>query len=932
MAPRDPRGHALLSRLAWQEQAYDSAVLHGCRVLLCDAASDDRAPSERPETVLARLYLGLSLEEEGYWAAAAEQLNAFADAVNTPTDRLRAYPELAAAMVLFADEVQSRLGRIYDGLGDHARAAQAFEAAAELNPRDVALKRRWVLAVARSGDAERALSIARRVAHEIDPDAGIDLLEQVCRRIGAPDRLDQELMQLGEHATRADLVLRVAERRLADGRRDKAVALLEQACRTGQADASLCYRLAELYAESRQWRPFMQVMAKAVRGSPATFDRASALIDEAAALKSAPDELRGALEAMPPASATDPATAAVCAKLLIAAGQPERADALLDEVYARVSEREAADDPAIGPLVVMRAMRLSARRRWADVIHMARAAQSNGVRNAAVAMVMAQAMEAEDDWDGAESAYRDAATLARDDPNPLLQLARVYQHRGRFKQAERTYREILSSVDPRQPDAHEQLVRLDLLSPQHGDGVERARRQVAEMKRLGVQGPAMRRCSALLEAASDPKRGGSPIESYQDVLRDLLRRDPNDELSALDLARSYAPSGDYERALAETDRLLARTPDHVEAREFKVRMLRRLLRQDEAHALLADMSEERPRYSAWREMMVELALDRVDDETAMRELRILIERDDLESRRPRYQSLQLRLLIASGRDEEAVAAARTLYEQDPKGADRRRTYVRTLEWTGRHDRAVNMVKRLHQADPAQMRLRGDYVDRLAAAGRYLEASQLLLSWMEDEPENRKLALTLVADVLLPGGQYDEAVALLRTWYRDKQKAAVVFDALVQALISSGRADEAVELSRNHASSDSPQQADVRMLQVYVSAGRMQEARRLMERMIEPLRERRRAGRPYNAGLFADLIRQLSSIRERLGDRAIAEALLEELLDMQPNAARVNNDLGYLWADTGRNLEQAESMIRKATAMEPRQSAYLDSLAWVIYKR
>ena len=36
----------------------------------------------------------------------------------------------------------------------------------------------------------------------------------------------------------------------------------------------------------------------------------------------------------------------------------------------------------------------------------------------------------------------------------------------------------------------------------------------------------------------------------------------------------------------------------------------------------------------------------------------------------------------------------------------------------------------------------------------------------------------------------------------------------------------------------------------------------------------------------------------------------------PNDPGVNNDLGYLYADQGKNLEKAEAMIRKAVQEEP----------------
>ena len=55
--------------------------------------------------------------------------------------------------------------------------------------------------------------------------------------------------------------------------------------------------------------------------------------------------------------------------------------------------------------------------------------------------------------------------------------------------------------------------------------------------------------------------------------------------------------------------------------------------------------------------------------------------------------------------------------------------------------------------------------------------------------------------------------------------------------------------------------------------------------------------------------------------------LEALLERTPDEPGVNNDLGYLYADQGKNLEKAESMIRKAVQDEPENPAYLDSLGW-----
>lgn len=77
---------------------------------------------------------------------------------------------------------------------------------------------------------------------------------------------------------------------------------------------------------------------------------------------------------------------------------------------------------------------------------------------------------------------------------------------------------------------------------------------------------------------------------------------------------------------------------------------------------------------------------------------------------------------------------------------------------------------------------------------------------------------------------------------------------------------------------------------------------------------------------------LSNIHVLQGDVRKGIEILEAIYKESPNDISVNNDLGYLYADHGMHLEQAESMIRKALDAEPENAAYLDSMGWVLFKR
>src|SRR6266576_1609267 len=62
-------------------------------------------------------------------------------------------------------------------------------------------------------------------------------------------------------------------------------------------------------------------------------------------------------------------------------------------------------------------------------------------------------------------------------------------------------------------------------------------------------------------------------------------------------------------------------------------------------------------------------------------------------------------------------------------------------------------------------------------------------------------------------------------------------------------------------------------------------------------------------------------------------LLRKSIALDPeNSAEACNYLGYMWADHNMNLEEAETMIRRAMQSEPNNASYLDSLGWVEFRK
>jgi tetratricopeptide (TPR) repeat protein len=148
--------------------------------------------------------------------------------------------------------------------------------------------------------------------------------------------------------------------------------------------------------------------------------------------------------------------------------------------------------------------------------------------------------------------------------------------------------------------------------------------------------------------------------------------------------------------------------------------------------------------------------------------------------------------------------------------------------------------------------------------------------------------------------------------------------LAQALAYDNRTDEALEAITKAINLDDDNE-EFRYIEawIYSHARRWDEAILKFEQLKEDFADK------SNVVLLCQF--SISNIYVQKGDIRKGEEILEKVMEVNPDNSQVNNDLGYLWADQGKNLEQAEKMIRKALAAEPENPSYLDSLGWVLFK-
>jgi tetratricopeptide (TPR) repeat protein len=184
------------------------------------------------------------------------------------------------------------------------------------------------------------------------------------------------------------------------------------------------------------------------------------------------------------------------------------------------------------------------------------------------------------------------------------------------------------------------------------------------------------------------------------------------------------------------------------------------------------------------------------------------------------------------------------------------------------------------------------------------------------------------------------------------KRHVFYFYLAGALEMAGRTDEAISAARKAADlagardaafaprGDGPEARDAAALRegpqfcgrvawVLYHAKRLDEAAKAYAGLIAKF------DNDYDSGEIRQTLREarlaLSNIAAGRHDIPLSVECLEQVLDEFPGDAAASNDLGYLWADQGKNLLRAQRMIQRAVTEEPDNAAYRDSLGWVLYR-
>jgi len=923
----DPVSHYVLGRTALERRDCVEAIAHFRTGLRC-ASLETAAGYD----ALTEFYLAKALEAEGYLTAAIEAYKAYDH--HAGLFQMLAPPkvnqDLSTLLRLGRRSAVEPIAAICERLGRYAEAAEAWGLlfVAEEAPAvdvatgalavpelpDAATRLRYAHLLAAAGRYEDALQQCRR-ADSAEPQASahavIALLANIRERMHAPQRvLDDVEAIVRRRPDDREWLLEYVDLLIRFGDRDRAEQSLTEYVAAHPDATDVAWTLCDHHIRADRGLDAMELAARIVAGNPREHARALTRLD---ALSS--DE-GGVARIFTDNRLESPAGRYLLGALALRTGRTQLGVTLL----RRVLETAPDFTPARSAL----AEQLLAEYRWREVVDLLEPVDRP---DAGLEWALGEAYAGLDEDERAAGRFSAAVRVNRADTRSMYALGQLYERTDKPLRARRQY-EALLEVNPLHEKAREALFGLYVASRLF----EAAQEQVRELRKLAASPNCIARCEVRARLA----RGVGKLDLCRDVLLEAMEKGGPDAdslafVAYIDIERDSADSA--EQVLS---RALVLEPDHLVARELLVSVRWRQLRFDEAEEHLRTLLERYPNRQQWVRNLANVLMIEQDYAAVAELISSYLGRRQLGGSELRAsQLLLLQALQAAERFEQQIATVQAWLREDESDRTLRAWLVAAHLAGGDVEAARALTRQWYLADPADARTAAAYRGVLIKAERFTAAEQLVLEALEDDPDNEGLQLALIG-VLGDAGRFDEALELVENYLPAARRTRPFLAHKLDLYNQAGRYADVVALAGRMLQDDAVMgdldplnEAAVRrqlsgaLIEALLADGRHDIARVKLTRWIE---------QAETLSDKFDYLKVLSLVQQQQGHRAAALESLDFAYLLNPTDVGINNDLGYTLADLGTRLDEAEHMVRFAVAREPTNSAYLDSLGWVLYRR
>lgn len=513
------------------------------------------------------------------------------------------------------------------------------------------------------------------------------------------------------------------------------------------------------------------------------------------------------------------------------------------------------------------------------------------------------------DQKNAEMAFKKAIEIDGTSLPARLALAVFYLSTGRAAEGEEALKQTLQ-IDASDLTANRALA-LFYLASNRAKEAEPHLKKVAEVSRTVAARLALADYYALTQ------RRDEAIE----ILGKVGNDDPQGFLSAQTrLAAMEYAAGSAGEAHKRLDDVLARQPKHSTALVLKARFLLTEHRLDDALARAKAASEADPKSAQAQFMLgkIRTAMGQPDQ--------AVLAFNEVLRLNPRAGAAQLELTraqLAVGHADAAMQSARQALGQQPDNADARLLLARSLAARGDLAQAEKELRTLLVRYPSVSAVhsqagiislaKGDRV----AARRAFERAQAL--------DGRSIeALSGLVSLDLGAGKVADARSRTDARLAETPDNARVL--MLSARVYAAEGDPArAELALRRVV-----KTDASNLQAYALLGQLLLSQQKFEQAkteFAGLATRRPGTATETAG--NTMVALILAAQNR---RAEAQKKYEQILAVSPRSVVAANNLAWMYAEEGRNLDVALGLAKTAVAETPDEPAITDTLGWVYYKK
>ncbi len=541
--------------------------------------------------------------------------------------------------------------------------------------------------------------------------------------------------------------------------------------------------------------------------------------------------------------------------------------------------------------------------------------------------------------------YRQALKIKPEDKIVTLALARTLGSYGETAEAEALYRKLIAS-DKTMLSPYTELYKLDV-------GLKKLPEAEAVLKQAIANNPNAYQLQLMLATLYFSEQNRPEMVKVLDQLKTHVKEYPAAYMTAGDF---YFRIGDMDEAIRQYQQGIAQDPPKkIDYQKHIIEVLTRQGKNQEAYDKDLEILKEDPKDPEARGMKASYLLDKGDVTQAITELQQVVtaKPDNFVARfnlgrahyarqeyeqaiqqfqkavelRPDYLRARLALTqiaLVRGDNDSALNYAEEAEKRNPESGAAKLLKAASLMRLQRNDEARVLLEKLLAANPRQP-------DTLLQMGvlnlnqkRYKESLENFQKAYQADPTNLR-GLLGEAEVLFIEGQHEQALKLIRTESEKYPDRLALKRELANGLMKTGQFDQALVAYRELA--DKYKSNPREEAEVYANIGQTYAMKGDLPHGVEALRQAQ-AYAPDN--IF--IMNFLAQLLDRTGQHTDAQKYYQRSLERDPNNPEALNNLAFLMAENGSNLDEALTLANRAKQKLPNFTEVSDTIGWIYLKK